>query len=244
MRDHRCRRLGRLLSGLAFGLSAAVLLQVAPCRAEGRPDHLEPFVDVLLRITDQDDYYRRVFSLLHRGFDLHSAARYTVIPSFVPEYAWALERRPEGPRLHVVRLSASCWYTEYASQHVFALDVDTMTPVTRPQVVKRPVEAASEFIPLEPDLADAVEELFRTAVAGTASVQQDWYGCDGSNYYFTGPDANGLPQTGQIWSPRDDSRMGRLVALCKELHALPAGDAGAQRRLTERARLLIEELRP
>lgn len=85
-------------------------LPLTPQIAFARGDHLEPTRSHDSPNSSVRGYYVKVLSLLYTGFDSKPLARCTVLPSFTAEYAWSLERRPDGVYLRTNMLSENLWY--------------------------------------------------------------------------------------------------------------------------------------
>lgn len=201
-----------------FGL-IMILAVCAPQSAHARGEHLEPIErDRFTGVSKV--YYSEILPLLHAGFADAPLARCMVIPSFTPEYAWSVEQRADGVHLLTNSFSVNYWYARGKN----------VTPVHKD-------------ILLEPDLALAVEELFRAAVAGTRPPEKETLGLDGVSYYFTAPAKEGGPSAGRVWSPPEGSPMFRLTRAVDALFALPEGKGPSQAELAKEMRRLIDDLR-
>lgn len=203
----------------AFAL-IVILAVCAPQAVHARGEHLEPSDRFDTPTGTLNTYYSNVLPLLHAGFTDAFLARCTVIPSFTPEYAWSVEQRADGAHLLTNSFPVNYWY---------AKDKNIM-PVRKD-------------ILLEPDLALAIEELFRIAVAGTRVPEQKTLGLDGVSYYFAAPAKEGAPNVGRTWSPPEGSPMFRLTRVADALFALPEGKGPSQAELAKEMRLLLDDLR-
>ncbi len=161
-----------------------------------------------------------MLSLLHTGFGPKPLARCAVLPSFTAEYAWALERRPDGVYLLTNILSENLWYAR-----------------------NKNVTVTFREVLLEPELAEAVGELFRTAVAETRPPVKGYYGCDGTTWTLAVADGNGSLKEGEIWSPPKGSLMKRLTDACDAFFALPEGKGLSRAELAAGMRVLTADIR-
>ena len=201
-----------------FSLFLSLLL--TPQIAFARGDHPEPARNHDSPNGSVRDYSVKVLSLLYTGFGPKPLARCTVLPSFTAEYAWVLERRPDGVYLLTNILSENLWYAR-----------------------DKNVTVASRDVRLEPELAEAVGELFRTAVAETRPPVEGYYGCDGTTWTLAVAGGNGSLKEGEIWSPPKESLMKRLTDVCDAFFALPEGKGPSQAELASGMRALTADIR-
>ncbi len=193
-------------------------LPLTPQFAFARGGHLEPARSHGSPNRSVRDYYVHVLALLHTGFGPKPLARCTVLPSFTAEYAWSLERRPDGVHLLTNILSENLWYAR-----------------------DKNVTVTSRDVRLEPELAEAVGELFRAAVAETRPPIEGYYGCDGTTWTLAVAGGDGSLKKGQVWSPPQGSLMERLTDACDALFALPEGKGPSQAELASGMRALTAD---
>ena len=197
------------------------LLSLAPTYVGfARGDHLEPARSHDSPNGSVRDYYVKVLSLLRTDFNSKPLARCVVLPSFTAEYAWSLERSPDGVSLLTNMLSENFWYAR-----------------------NKNVTVTSRKILLEAELAEAAEELFRAAVAETRPPLEGYYGCDGTTWTFAVDDGNGSLKEGEVWSPPRGSLMRRLTDVCDAFFALPEGKGPSQAELAAGMRALTADIR-
>jgi len=68
-------------------------------------------------------------------------------------------------------------------------------------------------------------------------------GLDGVSYYFSTIDSSGTLVTGQTWSPRKSSKMGKLVSICDQLVDMTKKEIEDTSKLKLEIKELIAELK-
>lgn len=159
----------------------------------GQSDHLRP----VQSFANLKDYYDGLFSVLNKGLQEKPIARFTVLPSFTPEYVLSVEKDSFGQcklRLHV--LSDNYWYA--------------------PQKTALKVVERELLIPV--NLANQIKTLFESVTNQIKEPTVDGRGFDGTTFYFSTPtNRDGTMITGEIWSPSEGTRMEKLVSICNDL---------------------------
>jgi hypothetical protein len=176
-------------------LFAILFVLATPFASQAHDDHLEPVDET--HAVPVKNYYDQLLPLLHAEFSPVPAARYTVVPSFSPEYAWSLERGHDGGYFLLThKLVKNLWYNGYKKTN------------TRPFAIGK-------------NLHDAVDKLFSTVTRGIRPIKKDWRMTDGVRFYFTVAGSGGRLITGDTHSPGQGSLMWRLTRLCDALMVLP-----------------------
>ena len=195
---------------------ALFLVLTTPLMSHAGNDHLEPVEGerpILIK-----NYFDRLLPLLHTGFTQVPSARYTVVPSFAPEYSWSLEREDEGGYvLFIHRLVKNFWYKGYGRMN------------TRSVVFSK-------------ELHDAVVKLFATATGRIRKIEKQWYRTDGVRFYFTIAESDGRLTTGVTHSPGQGSLMYRLTRLCDALMILPEIEGVSEFDMMEEIDALLRDM--
>ncbi|WP_125042982.1 energy transducer TonB [Bacteroides faecalis] len=182
-------------------------------------DYLEPVKPLDTYPGELGEYYRNVFSLLNTGFQQQPYARFTVIPSFSPEYAMSVEKKNGRYCLISNTLSRTYWQAEKGT-------------------VK--VEKKSVFISQSLYLSLGI--IFRLVTSQIQDLDGSTAGLDGIVYYFTSVDNKGNVLSGRKWSPEKGSLMERLVLVCQSAYLLTIGESISEDALANEADVLLKEL--
>lgn len=194
--------------------------------------HLEPVKDFKKYEGVLKEYYDNVFPLLNKGYQERPYARYTSMPSFSCEYSFSVEKKDYKYFIISNTLSENYWYAKNRSS----------------------VELISVETEIKADLYEKVGELFQLLAVQTEkpeieSIGSDgttYYittGCDGTTYYFTTTNKSGEIEMGEIWSPNENSLLGRLINICDNLYSIGNGKDISQKDVLNEIVRLIEELR-
>ena len=187
----------------------------------GQIDHLVPAKDFKAYGSPLSEYYHGVFGLLYNGYSEKPIARYTSMPSFSKEYAFSIELIKDKKFVVSNRLTENYWY---------ATD-------------KYKVKMISGRAELTNDLYLKIAELFKLLAEQTRKPETDFSGLDGTTYYFATTEKDGVIRTGETWSPKGTSVLGRLVSICNSIYALGNGEKTTQADILKEIDKLLEDLR-
>lgn len=153
-------------------------------------DNLEPVESIFDDFETRFEYYSQVRKILMDGMSQYPEARFLIIPSFSVEEVVAIEKENEKYFIVHHKMEKSIWYTEKRKEKI--------------KVQKKKVEISRLHALL-------YKNLFKQAIINRKYPDEETMGNDGINYYFTV--ADGSLKTGTIWSPKLDSKMGRLTQI-------------------------------
>lgn len=142
-------------------------------------------------------YYNSLDSVLQTQLGDEYFFRFTVMPSFDPEYALQIESVEEQYFLKVILFDKNLWYAKDAAD----INIDEC------------------FIELETELAELVLYLSRQFVDNKIDSVSIGGVTDGDLYQFE-INENGVISCGQIWQPAPDSPLNRFCLLCAHLKDL------------------------
>lgn len=188
----------------------------------GQNENLEPVGSVFDEFSYQ--YYTMVRKVLMNGMSNYPEVRFLIIPSFSVEEVVAIER--ENDKYFIVhhKMEKSIWYTEENQEEI--------------KVIKKKIEIFKSD-------AKFYKELFQKAINNRKYPENEIWGNDGTNYYFTAND--GRLKTGTVWSPKSGSKMDRLKKIGYSLISLATTTKNGQvaklkKELTEKIEKLSTEL--
>ncbi len=183
-------------------------------------DYLDPVDDFNKYKGELGEYYRDVFALLDTGFSPSPYARFTVIPSFSPEYAMSVEQRKGNYCLVSHTLTCSYW-----------------------QAPKEKVGMVECVVPITSALYRSLGELFRLVTNQIQDVDGYAGGLDGTTYYFAATNPQGKVIKGKKWSPSTSTLMGRLVLVCESSYLLIQGKDITEASILNETEALIIDLK-
>ena len=192
------------------------MVAIPPCA-----DHLLPEESPLLLAPLFVGYYRTVSAALlsDSGFPVGAELCVVCLPSFLPEWALRLHRSGDRSVLSLAEADGQLWFC----------------PDPAAVRVRRSDTAISV------DLAAAIRRAWREALVQVKHPSQPRYGLDGESYHFALSELETGPMAGQTWSPDEQSRPGRLVALAHSLRQyILAGEAERSSIYQQLARQLAE----
>ena len=182
-------------------------------------DYLEPVKSFTTYKGELGDYYRNVFALLNTGFQQHPYARFTVIPSFSPEYAMSVEKKGGHYSLVSNTLSRTYWQSEKGS-----------------------VKVNKKSVAISPALYQSLGAIFNLVTSQIQDLDGNSMGVDGVVYYFASSDKTGNTLMGRKWSPAKGSLMERLVQVCQSAYLLSIDGNISEKTLAAEAGALLKEL--
>jgi hypothetical protein len=139
-------------------------------------------------------YYNSLDSVLQTQLGDECLFRFTVMPSFDPEYALQIESVEEQYFLKVISFDKNLWYAKDAA----GINIDEC------------------FVELETELAEQVLYLSRQFVDNKIDSVSIGGVTDGDLYQFE-INENGVISCGQIWQPAPDCPLNRFCLLCAHL---------------------------
>ena len=161
----------------------------------GQNDRLKSFKDTSSYEGDLKEYYEKVFTLLSSGKNT-PIVRYTVLPSFTPEYSFSIDKdKADNYKMVILAFSKNYWYAKN----------------------KKRVKLKKKEIAIDQELALLIKDLFDVAIKQIEETDEPIYGLDGVSYYFYSQDDSDSLVIGETWSPKDGTKMSRLVQVNEEL---------------------------
>ena len=139
-------------------------------------------------------YYNSLDSVLQTQLGNEYLFRFTVMPSFDPEYALQIESVEEQYFLKVILFDKNLWYAKDAAD----INIDEC------------------FVELKTELAEQVLYLSRQFVDNKIDSVSIGGATDGDLYQFE-INENGVISCGQIWEPAPESPLDHFCLLCARL---------------------------
>lgn len=197
-------------------------------KAQYDDDHLEP-VDLYFNLSESDlEYAKNMREILFEKLEDKPEIRILVLPSFHPEYVLDIveEKDPEEKVL----------YLNMAKDFIY--DAESGEDLEKISLYKFRVQIDKESF-------DLIYKLIQTAIyqARYNKPERSLIRVDGTNYYFSIYD-DGL-KSGTVWSPSEESKMGRLVDVSQHLVKLTIESNGTLKineELQTKIELLIDDL--
>lgn len=157
-------------------------------KVNAQTEHLEPVESIFDEYDFRFEYYSLVRKVLLNGMSDTPELRFLIIPSFSVEEVVAIEER--NGKYYIVhhKMKKSIWYTEKNKEKI--------------GVNKQETEISKSDMEL-------FQELFKVAVNNRKYPNEEIFGLDGVNYYFSVSDKR--LKTGTTWSPKENSKLDRLV---------------------------------
>lgn len=184
-------------------------------------DHLEP-EDSPFSEVHFSEYVDLVLEYLDTAYDENVKVRLIAMPSFSPEYAVGIRRLGEKYWIFYEAPTVQLW--EY--QTLMGMDeLTTVTVNTQGDYVKdTELEEKKKKLPQNPMnipstqcdreiprvLAKEIQYIWHEMLYDTRFHREFMWGRDGVIYHFSAS-VDGRTLAGQIWSPEENSRTGRLV---------------------------------
>jgi hypothetical protein len=170
----------------------AVLFIIPPANAQN--DNLQPVESIFDEYDFRFKYYALVRMILMNEMSEKPEIRFLIIPSFSVEEVVAIEQRNDKYYIVHHKMKKSIWHTEKNREEI--------------GVEKKEVEISKSDMEL-------YKELFKIAVRNRKYPDEEVFGFDGTNYYFSISDKQ--LKTGTTWSPSDQSKIGALTNIGKSL---------------------------
>ena len=182
--------------------------------------HLEPAKDFKEYEGILKEYYENVFPLLYNGFSEKPTARFTSMPSFSNEYSFSVENIAGDKYIKSNRLSESFWYSKKKSK----------------------VRVISKKRKISEKLYLKITELFKILENQTEESEDGIIGFDGTTYYFATTDNNGKVKIGEVWSPKGNSFLAKIVETCENIYSLGKRKRVAESDILKSIEKLLSEL--
>lgn len=196
-------------------------------------EHLSPEQSQFTGIF-MPDYYGMVIDALSEAYDKDVIVRAMVLPSFSQEYALGVRKHSNEFRIFAVWPEKKLWgYKTLALMNAGAYNaVKDGKEVKDTEGIRRlekkypanykdvPLERCSEEI--TPEIANTIAAVWESMLLGTRYKKGGARGFDGTTYHFS-MKVDYEEIAGKVWSPKPDSKTGKLVTLtdamlafCKE----------------------------
>jgi hypothetical protein len=185
-------------------------------------DHLEPTEGYFNMYGHHYDYYPFIYKHLIKGLSYNTVARIVTLPSFSPENVLSIETTDNRKSYKVIYkiCKKSIWYSDNRD---------------KTNVIKYEKEVDSAIVNL-------IEKVFDKALLQTKYYEDFRMGLDGVNYIFSSK-----IKAGQVWSPKEGTKMNDLVELGELLIAFAQSDGNDDRvklnqEIMDRGRKLLSRL--
>lgn len=208
-------------------LTIAIFLAcISPVNAQ---EHLVPERHLF---STQDQYQQKIRLLFEEGFRPEVRAKVLILESFTTESLVGIRKTSHGMEVFHLRARSSIGDTEilkeYEAGRITLLDRNgNQTPgietkeyqdlKSRTSSDFREIPIESRTMSIDQRTADRVLDVWKTMLLETHYTKKGRFGKDGTTYYFSMWDSVSGPLTGEIWSPSEASRTGRLVHLANSL---------------------------
>ena len=152
-------------------------------------NHLLPVQGYFDTYPHRLEYFPVIKKVLFENLSETPSVQFIVTPSFSPEFVVQINQQGDKFILNYNIAKESIWYSKkrnYVKIEKFKKEIQN-------------------------DVALKLIELYKLCIYQTKYEEEEIFGLDGTNYYFTIFD-NGL-KSGTIWSPEEESKMGKLVEI-------------------------------
>jgi hypothetical protein len=185
-------------------------------------------------------YGQKAREVFARAFEAGVTSRAIVFPSFEVEYAVGLRKTKKGVEVFVLRAASSIWEVEYREMHekgrlVVVDEDDKSVPLDQNEEYQelkkrtpsdhRKIGVDQRARPIPADLAAHIDAVWHVMLRNARQHRHTGVDCDGVTYHFSALAPNGQHLSGHVWSPDEDSKTGRLVALTETLADFASGKA-------------------
>lgn len=217
---------------------AVLIVLIAIAHSTSAQDHLIPDADGL-GVTPRS-YGQKAREVFANAFEVGVTSRAIVFPSFEVEYAVGLRKTKEGVEVFVLRASSSIWEVELREMHedgtLRVLDEDGKpVPLDQNEEYQelkkrtppdhRKIKVNQRAQPIPADLAAQIDAIWHLMLRNSRQHRHTGVDCDGITYHFSALAPRGRRLSGHVWSPEEDSKTGRLVALTETLADFASGKA-------------------
>jgi hypothetical protein len=221
----------RARNNIRFKLAACLFGMFSTAYAQ---DYLEPEDSIFTEFSPRVDYYwlnsyhSDVLTVFREAFGYGVIARVVVIPSFQNESVLSLLK--DGNKYSIFHLQSDfhIWRIQslkfYETGQIRSWDNEgndrTQADIDE---LKKDMPASLDEIQMKrcelsipTDLGMAVEKLWASMLYQTRYVKKNTIGTDGITYHFSANDRH-QEMAGQVWSPDEDSKTGKLVEIVEVL---------------------------
>ena len=164
-------------------------------KAQKNSDHLEPVGGIYEIYDFEFEYYSKVRKVLFKGLTDSPEIRFQIMPSFTPENVLDIEYDDENEKYYIIHHSCEkmIWYNKNWENV---------------KVIKHKSEIDKQSVEL-------LKSLFGKAISKTRYLENESLGFDGVQYYFSY--RNSTTKSGTKWSPKKETKIGKLVEIGSEL---------------------------
>ncbi|MBN2820263.1 MAG: hypothetical protein JXP36_14905 [Bacteroidales bacterium] len=188
-----------LLTILLANLTFIGIAQNFEVLTPDREDHLEPVVGIFGDFDFQFEYYTKVRKILFNGLSDKPIIRFLVMPTLIyPENVLDIE---------YVKEEDKCYSIYQVCNKMIWSNRNNDWESIRVSRYKKEIDNKT---------VESLILLFKSAIYKTRFSKNVIPGNDGTDYYFSLFDGGRL-KTGKIWSPYENTKMGRLVEIGNKL---------------------------
>jgi hypothetical protein len=189
--------------------------------AQNSSDHLEPVPGVFGEYDFAFEYYSNIRKVLLKDLSDTPDVRFLTLPSFSPEYVLDLNYDKKTEEYYLIfRVCESQIWTHENGKNI------------KVKEYKKKIDKNNYIL---------IVDLFQTVVKETKYSKDAMIGIDGTDYYFMVFD-NGI-KAGKVWSPNENSKMGRLVEIGNDLIKFTRDKSKFNNSLKEKIELLYKDLK-
>lgn len=238
--------------------------------AQPEGEHLEPEPSVFTGIWGFD-YYTKVLSAFGRApmgkIEVWPGGRaaVVVIPSFEPEYGVAVTAQDGAYSVSYVRPKISIWYFLRTREQKAYVEANPENPSPEIQSDEDWAQSKKKLAEMESKLPRSVEDIqietcvrdidqslaarifqiWDTMLNQTRYAEDNFGWTDGTTYHFTmHSERHVLGMSGWVWSPPEESKTGRLVAITELLRRYCLeGSKNLRRKLAQQVDALSKRLK-
>lgn len=204
-------------------LLLALLSAATPALAQAT-DHLTPPPDALLQPNGLTAYRADVGRRLGRALARSPLAQVVVYPSFEPEYLLSIEQT--GAEAYTLTHRRAQRSIRQALPLKLPANVTLLTQhgtqVAPPRSAAAPdsISLTTYQVPLQPQLAQALTDLFNVALVQARYPSKSGFFIDGTRLTFIARNAQGDYRSGDVQSPAQGKQMQQLVKIVDGLREL------------------------
>ena len=210
-----------------FIIILILLCNIGIIKAQNKGDHLEPICGIFNIYDYRFEYYSKVRKVLFSGLSDSPEIRFQIMPSFTPENVLDIEFDRDNDKYYII-------------YHICEQEIWGNKKWEKVKVRRFKTEIDKESVKL-------IKSLFSKAIAQVRyppAVEEGGMitvGFDGADYYFTVTEYGYGIKSGFVWSPSNETKMGKLVAIGYKLIELAKSNKEAVK-FDDKLRKEIEEL--
>ena len=185
-----------------FVIIVTILCNVGYSEAQRNEDQLKPVDGIFGIFNFQYEYGSKVRKVLLNGLTDKPEIRFLVIPSFTPEIVLDIESKRDSNKYYIVH-------------HICKAMIWSDTDWEKIKVVKYKSEIDKESVQLVKSLFEIATSKVKypERIINSDGSEKFISGLDGVNYYFSIYLTGHGIRSGTVWSPNEESKMGKLVAI-------------------------------